>query len=367
MANRTTVKRGGGIAAYINSNINYSTNELAEFNVSSEFAELLWLSIKNPKHRDYTIGIVYRPPQGNIKKFTDLITETVNKIPNLNKQDIFMLGDFNINNYADSKNKGRKHLKDFESLTGLKQLITQTTRYSSINSTIDLIFIYSDYINNHGTLHIDLSDHEAIFGSRKTPKESFNVIHTVGRSYVNYNKECFQQMVINCNWEELTGIQDVDKYWDIVESNITFVLDALCPVKKIKIKDKGEPWKTRELIELIHDKERLRKKAKRTNNVEDWRQAKIARNLTKNALKKVKADFIKENLERYKGDTKRGWDQINTLLPRNGSRGIINLIDNGRNIENDEVAQHINTYFTNVGPSLAEKFTVPVKRKAGCF
>ena len=63
MANRTTVKRGGGIAAYINSNINYSTNELAEFNVSSEFAEMLWLSIKNPKHRDYIIGIVYRPPK----------------------------------------------------------------------------------------------------------------------------------------------------------------------------------------------------------------------------------------------------------------------------------------------------------------
>ena len=181
------------------------------------------------------------------KKFTDLITEIVNKIPNLNKQDIFILGDFNIN-YADNRNKGRKHLKDFESLTGLKQLITQTTRYSSINSTIDLIFTNSDYINNHGTLHIDLSDHEAIFVSRKKAKESFNVIHTIGRSYVNYNKEFFQQMVVNCNWEELTGIQDVDKYWEIVESNITRVLNDLCPInKKIKIKDKGEPWKTVEL------------------------------------------------------------------------------------------------------------------------
>ena len=42
-----------------------------------------------------------------------LITEVVNKTPNLNKQDIFILGDFNIN-YADNRNKGRKHLKDFE-------------------------------------------------------------------------------------------------------------------------------------------------------------------------------------------------------------------------------------------------------------
>ena len=58
-------------------------------------------------------------------------------------------------------------------------------------------------------------------------------------------------MVVNCNWEELTGIQDVDKYWEIVESNITRVLNDLCHMKKIKIKDKGEPWKTRELIENI--------------------------------------------------------------------------------------------------------------------
>ena len=83
------------------------------------------------------------------------------------------------------------------------------------------------------------------------------------------------------------------------------------PEKRSKLKIKVNHGK-RENSELTHDKERFTKKAKRTNNVEDWRQAKIARNLTKKTLKNAKADFIKENLERNKGDSKRFWDQIIT-------------------------------------------------------
>ena len=69
--------------------------------------------------------------------------------------------------------------------------------------------------------------------------------------------------------------------WEIMERMIRDNIDKMCPVKEMLIKDKGEPWITRELIELIRDKERARRHAKQTNNKEDWNLARRARNTAK--------------------------------------------------------------------------------------
>ena len=57
----------------------------------------------------------------------------------------------------------RKLLKEFEAMTGLKQIIDQPTRYARNNTTIDLIFTNSEHISNHGTLNLNISDHEIIY------------------------------------------------------------------------------------------------------------------------------------------------------------------------------------------------------------
>ena len=76
------------------------------------------------------------------------------------------------------------------------------------------------------------------------------------------------------------------------------------------IKDRGDAWMTRELIDLIHDKENARKRAKKANNVEDWNRVKELRNYTRKTLRKAKSDFIKEKLNDNEGDAKQFWDCI---------------------------------------------------------
>ena len=46
---------------------------------------------------------------------------------------------------------------------------------------------------------------------------------------------------------------------------IADVLDYMCPLKDIKIKQTKEPWMSNEIIELIYDKNNLLKKAKKTH------------------------------------------------------------------------------------------------------
>ena len=103
--------------------------------------------------------------------------------------------------------------------------------------------------------------------------------------------------------------------WEIMERMIRDNIDKMCPVKEMLIKDKGEPWVTRELIELIRDKERARRYAKQTNNKEDWNLARRARNTAKLAVRNAKADFIRSRSERYENDPKKFWDNIANILP----------------------------------------------------
>ena len=208
------------------------------------------------------------------------------------------MGDFNVN-YADSRNPARKNLTDFEALTGLKQLITQTTRFARSNSTIDLIYSNSDNVINSGTLHINVSDHEVIFVSRKKAREKFNIIKSYARSYVNYSKNEFQEQIRNLNWDILSHSTDVNEFWGIIEDNIRNTIENMCPLKRMKIKDKGDPWVTSEIIELIQDKDRLRIRAKRSESQADWNEAKAARNFTKQVIRGAKAKFISNSLDTH--------------------------------------------------------------------
>ena len=134
--NNAHPKVGGGLLFYIKSPITFSYTDLEFLNSSSPNIEIIWIKILNPNHRDYIIGITYRPPQGSPKEFSNHIEYSLNHIDHIDKFDLFILGDMNIN-YSDLRSPSRKHLKRLENIFGLKQLIKEPTRISpTTNSTL---------------------------------------------------------------------------------------------------------------------------------------------------------------------------------------------------------------------------------------
>ena len=87
----------------------------------------------------------------------------------------------------------------------------------------------------------------------------------MGRSYVNFHKEQFKADLLSKNWDSVREERDVNKYWNVIEQNIRSCIDNLCPLKKIRVRNKQDPWITHEIIEGIHDKVRFRKEAMRIN------------------------------------------------------------------------------------------------------
>ena len=55
---------------------------------------------------------------------------------------------------------------------------------------------------------------------------------------------------------------------------------------------------------MIHDKNDFLAKAKKNGNIDDWRIARNLRDQTKTLVKNAKIDFIKEQLEKNKSDSK---------------------------------------------------------------
>ena len=112
------------------------------------------------------MGNLYRPPTGNLKLAIDCLDETHKSI-NLNKEDVFLMGDLNVN-FKNKSSVDYKKLNFLIKTNGLSQLITTTTRNTDKSkSLLDVILTNSTYISEAGTLDHFISDHQPIYVVKK--------------------------------------------------------------------------------------------------------------------------------------------------------------------------------------------------------
>ena len=349
------VKRGGGVALYIKEELTFSQQGLGQYNVSNKNIECLWIKILRENAKDIIVGIVYRPPGGNVEMFCDYLKNTMEEIGNNFNKEIFILGDFNLN-YLNTNDPNVKHLLDFEQLNGLKQLIANPTR--GLNC-IDLLFSNSNDIATAGVYPINISDHDMIFVTKKKAYNKRKKVRFVGRSYRNYNRDILQTQLRNAPWEEYWQLRDPNQCWSFILKTIETVLCVLCPLRTRNVRSSYEPWMNNGILEAIYDKDQAWRHAKISRDPRDINRAKQLRNEVKDKIRRAKRDFIQDELDNDLGSSKRFWEKINHILPTRENGNSISLIDQekGMPLDDTEIPNYINTFFTNIGPNLAEKFT----------
>ena len=282
---------------------------------------------------------------------------------NLTKVELILMGDFNID-VLDTKNHATKKLIELSKQYGLRQkIIKEPTRYTETKSScIDHGITNSDIISHVGTTNVNISDHQMIMLTRKQLKNFKKRCDFYGRSYRNDNKIDFQCRLQETQWDEFDMANNVSEKWNLLVHKISQELDTTCPIKKFKIQQEKEPWITPELIELIKDKDRALKTAKKRKDPELWIVAKRLRNTCTRRLRQARADFISENLNNNAGCPKKFWQNIQGLLPSKKT-GVsdIHLIDDNtkEEVPHEWTASYINEYFVNIGPTLAQKCKQP--------
>ena len=75
--------------------MNVSASQLQDLNISSQHGELQWMYITNDYCKNIIIANCYRPHAGDVKHFITLLEDRLITL-DMQKNDIFVLGDFNI-------------------------------------------------------------------------------------------------------------------------------------------------------------------------------------------------------------------------------------------------------------------------------
>ena len=83
--------KGSGLGLYMSEELIFE--ELPNYCTTTVNMEALFVKITNTKE-EITVGVVYRPPNGNLKLFLLEIQEILKKLP---KDHVYLVGDFNIN------------------------------------------------------------------------------------------------------------------------------------------------------------------------------------------------------------------------------------------------------------------------------
>ena len=351
-------KRGGGVGAYIHEDLVYNAESYATYNVSKKHIECLWVEIIRKHAKNIIIGIVYRPPDGNVKMFCEELTNQVNNIIDVKTTDIFVMGDFNIN-FNDKNDADVRSLLQFQELTNLKQLIVKNTRLSNC---IDLIFSNSDTISNSGVIELNISDHDLIYVTLKKQKVQHNRVKFKGRSYVNYDQDQFKLYLQNHCWLEYWEITEPSTCWMYILGVIEEYINVICPLKERKVKEKGELWVTNEILELIYDKDKAWKRAKTSKDPDDILTAKRLRNYTLSVIRQAKANYVQQEIGDEANSAKKFWEKINYILPKGTKHKRFNIVDQNSDklVPDDETADFINNFFADIGPKLAEKIDTNV-------
>ena len=163
-------RKGGGVSCYIRSDICFNSQ-----NYLSDEIENISFDLLLPKTKPISIAIVYKPPTDN--RFLDCLPKGLNDF-NLMENDLFILGDTNINildngeNILDKYKDMNKRKSNFGAIPkkyaqicstlGLKQLVKHPTRITCHTSTLidHIITNCEEKVTQRGVINTSLSDNQ---------------------------------------------------------------------------------------------------------------------------------------------------------------------------------------------------------------
>ena len=271
-------RNGGGVLMYINNNVSYK--ERANF---SKEIENVFVDILLPKTKPILVGVLYNPFKPD---FLDNLSNAISNTGSFDNQEVYLLGDFNINlwhngKYIFHKNKTLSHreihkitsenaydiikYQEFCSLHGLKQLISTPTRITENRSSLldHVLTNTTENIPQFGVIEVGLSDHQLTFATRKTVRDK-----TIGhrqitiRSFKNYSIELYKEALSNISFPNYETFTNMNAAYSDFTEKLMSVINKIAPIKTMRAKSHTEEWFDGEVLENIKLRDKLFKRYK---------------------------------------------------------------------------------------------------------
>ena len=173
--------------------------------------ESVWLKLNFRNSKPTLLNIVYRPPNGSLQEFHDIMNQQIEQFHIEPTAEISIMGDINIDFLK--PNMTTYKLNDFLKEKNLDQLITRATRFTDTTATLlDHIYTNSPDLYSHkGVLEPGLSDHSLIFVCHKRQKLGKGKKTIIIRNYHNFNANAFNNDIEQADWTEVFSSQTFDE------------------------------------------------------------------------------------------------------------------------------------------------------------
>ena len=350
-------KRGGGTAIFVRDGIPY--RHLTD--LFDGVNEACWIEINRAKCKKLIVCCVYRPPDYCCDSLIDYFNTSLSKLPA--ETEVIILGDFNADFSAEKNTaayKAKQKLQRFANLNDFEQLIKTPTRICNQTRTlIDLVFVNNSHrVVESGVIYSAISDHSIVYCTIKSgvPKAPPKTIEY--RSYRTFDKNSFIQDLKSIDWDIIDETQDLDAAVETWNTLFSDVADKHAPIKRSRIKGTKTPWLTAKLKDAMRDRDYHHRKAIKSNSEFHWNMYKKLKCLVTKQVKKSKADYYLELINRNKSNSSGLWKILNEITSRKSTSPVTCIEADGVTYtDSQSIAEVLNDYFSSIGSKLAAKIT----------
>ena len=354
-------RSSGGVAIFIKSGYKYTKRD--DLSILHNSIETVFLEIHNTNSKNIIVGIIYRRPRSDFLQFLEKYTAIISTVGEEDKL-CYLSGDYNLDLLKSETDDSVRELVRLSHSRLFFNSIIKPTRVTSTTATI-IDHIWSNNFNQHmigGIVYSQITDHFPVFAcftnndnSSQDPIETEKII--TYRDYSNHNMDNFKEALEHVSWDIVYCSNDPN----VIYSNFMIIFTALFtkffPVitKRIKLNHLHKPYITPEIQEMISEKNKLARKFALRPITFGERYHRL-RNQVTQTLRTAKGNHYKRKLEEGAGDCKKAWNVINTVLGREKNNNLSDtfLHNNIEISESDIIADQFNSYFVNVGKTLAE-------------
>ena len=337
----TTVKKnrnrhGGGVMLYIKEGIQY--NEIT--NLAGSEVESVWANIQCDKQQ-LALGIMYRPPSSNHAYLKSMLDQ-IDNVYSYN-ENVMLMGDLNYD-YKLDESLSSNPLHQIEILYGMRQLINSPTRVTLTTSTI-IDVMFSTEHESHvvtGVYDISLSDHYMTYTIYSKISHKTCLHKEINfRNYKRFNIDSFRNAlsqndnICNTSW---SADQLADK-WKKFKDGFIKISNNCAPMETRRLKHRNNPWINSHIIELIYERDYLKRKAIQYKNEETWLLYKRARNNVTEMIKLSKKQYYENSIQESRNNPTKMWKVLKQLTHGNNRESPPNTL----------TADIFNSYFTNIG------------------
>ena len=127
------------------------------------------------------------------------------------------------------------------------------------------------------------------------------------RDYSKYNHTVLARDIENYNWNPVYTETNVNIALDYMLQGLTSIIDRHAPKITKRVKGRKCPWLTYKIKTLMNTRDKVLRKAQKTNKECDWSSYKRLKNLCNNKVKQAKQKYQKDLLFENRNKSTKFW------------------------------------------------------------